>query len=211
MDSAVEQNPFASPQCDHTRTDPLAPDRQILPSRWRRLFAALLDILVILIAALLPLFLWTRAEYAGNNQAPTKTARVLTNSADIFWSIAYAAATIAALSVLCYCLLNGYLLYARGQTIGKAIFKMKIVRRDGSRAGLMRLIFVRYVPSAIYSIAAVYFSDPIMREGLGLFGFGLGLAFLCSPLLDLLFIFTKEKRCLHDYLANTIVVKANPQ
>lgn len=211
MIKAEEQNPFASPQCDQTATDPLAPDRQILPSRWRRLFAAMLDIFVILNAVVSSLFLWTRAEYAVNTSAPSKATRALTSSADLYWSITSSAATIAALSVLFYCLLNGYLLYARGQTIGKAIFRMKTVRRDGTRAGLMRLVFVRYVPSAIYSIAAVYFSDPIMREGLGLFGFGLGLAFLCSPLLDLLFIFTREKRCLHDYLANTIVVKAYPK
>lgn len=78
------------------------------------------------------------------------------------------------------------MLYRHGQTLGKKILGIRIVRSDGSRAGLGRIVLLRYlVPGLIGLIPYV--------------------GFLFS-LVDPLFIFGDEKRCVHDLLADTIVV-----
>jgi uncharacterized RDD family membrane protein YckC len=83
---------------------------------------------------------------------------------------------------------NMYLVYRNGQTIGKKLLGIKIVRTDGSRASLKRVFFLRWcVPGLIGQIP---FLGP-------LFG-----------LIDPLFIFGDEKRCIHDLIADTIVVDA---
>ncbi len=75
-----------------------------------------------------------------------------------------------------------------GQTIGKRILKIKIVRSDGSRAGLRRIFFMRYmVPGLVGNIpvAGVVFS-----------------------LVNVLMIFRESRKCLHDNIADTLVIKA---
>lgn len=99
-----------------------------------------------------------------------------------------------AISVLTYLLgavawfiVVGYLLITRAQSLGKWILGMKIVRSDGSRASVTRLFWVRTaLPYAIYFI-------PII-------GFPFGL-------LNVLWIFGKSRQCLHDKMADTIVVR----
>ena len=79
-------------------------------------------------------------------------------------------------------------LHRTGQTFCKKMLGIKIVRNDGSRAGLGRIFWLRmFVPGLVGAIPLVG----------GLFG-----------LIDPLFIFGEEKRCLHDLIADTIVVTA---
>jgi uncharacterized RDD family membrane protein YckC len=63
-----------------------------------------------------------------------------------------------------------------------------VVRRDGSRASLGRIFwlrnFVNGIPGAIPVIGYVYF------------------------LVDSLFIFGARRRCIHDLIAGTIVINA---
>lgn len=84
--------------------------------------------------------------------------------------------------------INGYLLATRGQTVGKVALKIRVLRRSGARAGALRLIVVRYlVPSLINLIPYI------------------GSVFsLVNPLM----IFRDSRACLHDDLADTMVVKA---
>ncbi|MDH5673218.1 MAG: RDD family protein [Myxococcales bacterium] len=78
--------------------------------------------------------------------------------------------------------------HTRGQSIGKRLMKMKVVRADGSRASTPRIIFARNgVPMLIGVV-------PILG---GFFG-----------LVDSLWIFGNETRCVHDLIADTIVVEA---
>lgn len=78
------------------------------------------------------------------------------------------------------------LLARYGQTIGKRMLGLRIVRADGSRAGLGRLFWLRTVlPTAIGVI-------PILGW---LFGLG-----------DALAIFRADRRTIHDHMADTIVV-----
>jgi uncharacterized RDD family membrane protein YckC len=81
---------------------------------------------------------------------------------------------------------NCVLLHRHGQTIGKRALDIAIVRTDGSRMGLLRYIFIRVLPVSL----------------LGAIPYVGWLVSLADPLL----IFGPERRCLHDLLADTIVV-----
>ncbi len=83
--------------------------------------------------------------------------------------------------------INWTLLYQNGQTIGKRLLDIKIVRTDGSRAGLLRIVGLRYFLTQII----------VGKKGL-------------VVLIDFLFIFQKSRRCLHDLIADTTVIEAIP-
>ncbi len=83
-------------------------------------------------------------------------------------------------------LINLYFLAQFGQTLGKKALGIKIVRNNGDRANLGRLVFLRYAAPGL--IGQIPF---------------LGLIF---NLLDVLFIFSDERRCIHDHFADTKVV-----
>lgn len=78
------------------------------------------------------------------------------------------------------------LVHRNGQTIGKWLVDIKVVRSDGSRATLARIFwlrnFVNWIPSAIPLIGSFY------------------------GLIDSLFIFGARRRCIHDLIADTVVV-----
>jgi uncharacterized RDD family membrane protein YckC len=76
------------------------------------------------------------------------------------------------------------LMKRHGQSIGKKATGIKVVRSDGSPVSLSRLIWLRNVVNWIISIIPLY-------------GF-----------IDALFIFGESRQCLHDKIADTIVVKA---
>ena len=85
-----------------------------------------------------------------------------------------------------FLIINGYLLYKRGQTVGKALVGTKIVDLNGNIPNFGKLLLLRYFVFGL--IAQIPFIG-------GLFG-----------LADVLFIFGEDRRCLHDYLAGTVVI-----
>jgi uncharacterized RDD family membrane protein YckC len=87
-------------------------------------------------------------------------------------------------------ILHGYLLYHYGQTIGKNFMSIRIENLDNTKANLTTIYFKRMIPMQILSIVP--------------FG-GQFIAGIVNPL----FIFGKEKRCLHDYVAKTKVCYTN--
>jgi uncharacterized RDD family membrane protein YckC len=70
-----------------------------------------------------------------------------------------------------------------GQSIAKKITGIKVVRRDGSPVNLGRLFWMRNVANGILSFIPLY------------------------GLVEILFIFSESRQCIHDKLADTIVVK----
>jgi uncharacterized RDD family membrane protein YckC len=90
---------------------------------------------------------------------------------------------------LLFLLVNGYTLLSRGQTIGKVILKIRIVDLDGNIPGFGKIVVFRYL------IPSIAFPIPL-----------LGSVF---ALVDSLFIFGAEHRCVHDYIAGTKVINAN--
>ncbi len=79
-------------------------------------------------------------------------------------------------------------LHRYGQSIAKRWLKIRIVRSDGSRCSLLRIIFARVLPMGV--LGAIPYIGNIVG------------------LVDALFIFRSDYRCLHDHIADTIVVKA---
>tara|TARA_B100001179_G_scaffold46195_2_gene30788 strand:- start:5528 stop:5998 length:471 start_codon:yes stop_codon:yes gene_type:complete len=98
-------------------------------------------------------------------------------------------------AVLCglpaYLILNGWLLWTRGQTAGKAAMSLMIVdHQTGNCASLWKLLFVRaLIPVVVIAVGFIW-------ELLWLL-----------VLIDFCFIFRKDQRCLHDWIAGTRVVK----
>ncbi len=83
---------------------------------------------------------------------------------------------------------NMVLLYQNGQTIGKRMLAIKVVRIDGSRVSLLRIIFLRFLPIVIISMVPI---------------------FSLVSIIDVLLIFQNSKRCLHDLIAETIVINVS--
>lgn len=98
------------------------------------------------------------------------------------------ATAVGGLGILAVIVVNLIMLYRTGQTIGKRLLNVKIVRTDGTRAGLRRIFFLRMlVPGIVGNIPFV------------------GLIF---SIVDPLFIFQESRRCVHDLIADTMVVMA---
>ena len=85
---------------------------------------------------------------------------------------------------IAWCGLNIRYMSRNGQSIAKKLLRIKVVRSDGSPASLGRLIWLRNAVTWVLSVIPVY-------------GF-----------LDSIFIFGESRQCLHDKIADTIVVKA---
>ena len=96
------------------------------------------------------------------------------------------AVMVGALGILGLLGTNLWLLNRNGQTIGKYSFDIKIVRTDGEAAGLARLVFLRGMPQWIVG------SIPFLN---------------LLSLVDALFIFRADRRCVHDLIADTMVVR----
>ena len=100
----------------------------------------------------------------------------------------------------------------RGQTIGKYLEGIRVVRTDGARAGFWRAVFVR---SMVLPLAAA-FAEAASAEldGLtGLAAMGVAGAVGLSISVDPWLIVLPARRALHDYMAGTRVVETyvNPK
>lgn len=84
-------------------------------------------------------------------------------------------------------LIQGYFLATRAQSLGKMALKIKIVTLDGKNADLVRIVTLRLLPITLVSMI------PVVG------GF--------VSLVDSLFIFRADQRCIHDHIAGTRVVK----
>lgn len=159
-------NPYAAPAA--RVTDETSGDL-VKASRGTRLGAVLLDSAVIVVVAIVAaVFVPDIARGSGSSTA-----------AGVVLGVVF-------LALAGFGIYQIVLLYSNGQTFGKKLLGIKIVRGDGSRASLPRILVLRYlVPSLLGMIPY------------------LGVVF---SLLDPLFIFGEEKRCLHDMIADTIVV-----
>lgn len=83
---------------------------------------------------------------------------------------------------------NCILLHKNGQTIGKKLLGIKIVRTNGDRIGLGRILLLRVLPMT--PLGAI----PLV-------------GYLIT-LVDSLLIFRESRKCLHDDFADTVVIIA---
>lgn len=93
----------------------------------------------------------------------------------------------AGIGLLVFFAVQGYPLYATAQTWGKRLLKLRIVGLDGTRLPFGRLIGLRYLP--MQAVGAVPFVGPLLS------------------IVNVLFIFRENRRCVHDLIAGTKVIK----
>ena len=90
--------------------------------------------------------------------------------------------------LIVFAAVNGWLLANRGQTVGKKVAGTRIVDLNGGLRPFSVVFFVRY--ALIGAIANIPIAGSLFS------------------LLDALFVFRKDKRCIHDLMAGTRVVRA---
>jgi uncharacterized RDD family membrane protein YckC len=93
---------------------------------------------------------------------------------------------LAALGFVLFVLFNSYFLLKNGQTIGKKLAGIRIATLDGGVPELWRTLVLRYLPLSVTA----------------LFPFGLAL-----DTVDVLFIYRADRRCIHDMIAGTQVLR----
>lgn len=166
-------NPYAPPKGavrDIDSTDGTEPAERVT-----RLAAAFLDGIIFLVMVYVPALI----ALAGGGAFVQPGEPVEINQTLIIVGAALAVAGLVAwiwLSVL-YVIRNG-------QSIAKKMLGIKVVRKDGSKAGLGRIFWLRNVVNGVLGIIPLY------------------------AMIDILLIFGAERQCIHDKLADTVVVKA---
>jgi uncharacterized RDD family membrane protein YckC len=93
-------------------------------------------------------------------------------------------AVLALVGFTVWCWLTIKYVKRNGQSIAKKLLAVKVVRTDGSPVSLGRVFWLRNIVNGLISIVPLY------------------------GLIDALFIFGESRQCLHDKLADTVVVKA---
>ncbi|MBB5192914.1 putative RDD family membrane protein YckC [Silvimonas terrae] len=101
-------------------------------------------------------------------------------------------AVLAGVAILIY---NLVLMSRNGQTIGKRSIGIRIVRQNGDDCGALRIIFMRALPIALLAGLANIVTH---TQGAG----------QLVNLIDVLLIFRASHLCLHDNIADTMVVVA---
>ena len=91
---------------------------------------------------------------------------------------------IGLIGFIAWCWLTIVFVLRNGQSMAKKLLHIKVLRSNGSPVSLGRLFWLRNAANAALSIIPLY------------------------GLVDVLFIFGEQRQCLHDKIADTIVVKA---
>jgi uncharacterized RDD family membrane protein YckC len=171
MSSASEDNRFAPPLA---HVEDVAQGPGVLAGRWIRLGATLIDAVVAALAfGLIALV------------SPINVFRPSLAASSGVWLLLV---QNLVLGFILFLVIHGYLIATRGQTVGKALLKIRIVRSDGSPASFARIVGLRYLTTSVLA------SIPLIGTIYGL--------------VDVLLIFRASRRCLHDNIADTIVVTA---
>jgi uncharacterized RDD family membrane protein YckC len=146
-----------------------------LASRWKRLAATLIDILIFLLPFLfLPLaFALSSGDYSSSIEMGFDINQKITLS-------------IVALLFIAILTINLIFIIKKSASIGKVLLKIKIIRSNGEKCSAIRIIGLRIILNTIFGMIPV-----------------LGTVYV---FIDPLFIFNKRKQCIHDFLADTLVV-----
>ena len=141
-----------------------------LASRWLRLFAALID--GIIMGAVIWPMMFALGIFDGIMEGIEPSIGMT---------------LILGLSgIIFFFLINYYFLASTGQTIGKKIVGIKIVDLDGQLPSFSKAIVPRYL---VYLVPG---NIPLIGQ--------------LFSIVNILFIFGKERRCIHDLVAKTRVV-----
>ncbi len=170
-------NPYAPPTSDVNAGQAPAPAEGQLAERGTRLVAAMVDGLLYVVAAL-PAIIAAMSSGALGEGGSTAMFRAFGSSA---LGLVSAAAWVGLI------IYQAYLVTTTGQSIAKKLFKIKIVKVDGSPVRFVSGVLLRnWLMMVLQQIPGV---NAVL------------------PLADALFIFRRDRRCIHDLIAGTKVVQ----
>jgi len=95
---------------------------------------------------------------------------------------------VGLLAFVFFVLVHGYFLKKNGQTIGKKVAGTRIADLNGDVPGFWTLVALRYMP--IVLVTQIPAIGPLLA------------------VVDVLFIFRSDRRCVHDLIAGTKVIRA---
>jgi len=190
-----QENPYTAPQSALRIPVANTVGEQALASRWLRLAAYLLDMVVmwfvvaICVAIVVVIVLMTGgwehllSRLEGLDSMDESELEAQLESMLGFQLIFMVLSTL--LSFLAFAIINYPFLRKNGQTIGKRLVNIRMVGMDGQLKSPLHILFIRYLP--FYLVGLIPF-----------IGLIIGLA-------NYLFIFRQDKRCIHDLVAGTQV------
>ena len=184
MSGVASQNRFAPPRADVEDQHDIEAGL-VEAGRGARFLAVLIDALIPMVAVLLIVFAVAIPLYERYQQEHTpgiEPPALGTRHMSMAW------AWLGGLGMIGYIVYSIALVYLYGQTFGKRMMDIRVVRVDGSRVTFARFVFLRWLPLAV----------------VGCIPFIGGIVGLIDPLL----IFRESSRCLHDDIADTRVVTA---
>lgn len=170
----AQPNPYDAPTAD-LDDEPIGEgDGPILASRWSRLIATVLDHLIVTGPPLAAIF------YA---QHIAKTPINLDDPLSM--GAGYIVAGLFSTAMIIF---NLSTLGSRGQTLGKIILGIKMVRSDGySHVSLWRIVGLRFAPFYLVGRWVPIYGQAVWA-------------------VEALTIFGNERKCIHDYVADTMVI-----
>lgn len=181
------ENPYQAPTATDIPGAFIQPGELQLAGRGERFAAAFVDGVINLIFILVVSFgiMWATSirslEFANSFRSLADFA-----NAGFLMTL-----VLTVLSSLFYIGINWKLLTRNGQTIGKKFANIRIVTLDGQRPSMIDLVLKRY---GFYTVLPLI---PVVGSYISI--------------INILFIFGKERRCLHDHVAGTRVVKISPE
>jgi uncharacterized RDD family membrane protein YckC len=161
-----------------------------LAERGSRLLAATLDELILL-AVSLPMIIGAMpamVALVGGAVGGEADVESLDTMSVLRAMVGGPGTSITVLALIAWCIITAWLVATNGQSIGKRLVGIKVVRTDGSRASFARIFLLRNVVNGL----------PNLLPYVG----------WLYQLIDPLLIYQESRQCLHDRIADTIVVRA---
>jgi len=181
-----KENPFSAPETMLNNGPLIDEDLIEYASRGSRFVAIILDNIVNFAAFCLVWFLVYQVYSAISGQNFDDIFVPKQEPSPLFFTVMFIFMFLVVLSFpVIYVALNGWLMAKHGQTLGKKALGIRMVKTDCTQASFSRLFFLRYlVGMQVLSQVPAY------------------------SLIDALFIFREDRRCLHDMMSGTIVIRA---
>jgi uncharacterized RDD family membrane protein YckC len=96
---------------------------------------------------------------------------------------------VTVVALIVWCVITTWLVASNGQSIGKRLVGIKVVRTNGERASLARIFLLRNLVNGLPLLVLPYVG-------------------LLYQLIDPLLIYQPARQCIHDKIADTIVVRS---
>jgi uncharacterized RDD family membrane protein YckC len=171
-------NPYAPPKA--TVRDISSPDTSLVfADRGTRLGAAILDGIIFMVMVYVPLIIFMVLGAMMTGPGASDA-----ETTDTVGTMALVGFGLAFVGFAVWCVMTYRNVKENGQTIAKKMLNIKVVRSDGSPASVGRIFWLRNIVNGALGIIPLY------------------------GLVEVLFIFGESQQCLHDKIADTIVVKA---